>query len=54
VSWGFLLNIAIRGDFKSRRETAAGLAADPEKARREYDADIARIRAEGREEEIRP
>lgn len=45
VSWKFLLNIAIRGDYKNRRNPSR--VGDPEAARKKYDAEIAAMRAEG-------
>lgn len=54
VSWELLLRIAVRGDIKARKETAAGMASTPEVMERQYAAEIAAITAAGRLQEVIP
>jgi predicted phosphoadenosine phosphosulfate sulfurtransferase len=46
LSWTFVLNIAVRGDYKDRRQVNIR-PEDWDKNRVRYDAEIARMRAEG-------
>jgi predicted phosphoadenosine phosphosulfate sulfurtransferase len=54
VSWSLVLRIAVRGDVKGRKETAAGGADDAVRRRREYEAEIAALTASGRIAEVIP
>lgn len=54
VSWSFLLNIAVRGDFKNRKQ--AGARVDTRKDEqnwKRYRDELARLKADGRMEELR-
>lgn len=45
-SWAFLVNIAVRGDYKGRRQSSV-FPSDYEKNKARYDAEIASMRARG-------